>query len=42
MKPDGSFTYTPDKDFTGTDSFSYTVTAGGATSAPATVTLTVK
>jgi hypothetical protein len=42
MKPDGSFTYTPDKDFTGTDSFSYTVTTGGATSAPASVTVTVK
>jgi hypothetical protein len=42
LKTDGSFTYTPAKDFTGTDTFTYTVTAGGTTSAPATVTITVK
>jgi len=41
MKPDGSFTYTPDKDFAGTDSFSYTMTAGGAT-ATATATVVIK
>ncbi len=39
---DGTFTFTPDPDFFGTDSFTYTITdAGGATSDPATVTLTV-
>ncbi|RRS02949.1 tandem-95 repeat protein [Aquabacterium soli] len=48
---DGVWVYTPDADFNGTDSFTYTVTdrgdpdgAGGnaATSAPATVTITVR
>ncbi len=39
---DGTFTYTPDPEFSGTDSFTYTITdAGGATSAPATVTIAV-
>ncbi|MCX7257987.1 MAG: tandem-95 repeat protein, partial [Polaromonas sp.] len=38
----GSFSYTPDKDWFGTDSFTYVTTDGKATSAPATVTLTVK
>jgi gliding motility-associated-like protein len=38
----GTILYTPQKDFTGSDSFTYTVTdADGATSAPATVTVTV-
>ncbi|MBA4056346.1 MAG: hypothetical protein C0490_16645, partial [Marivirga sp.] len=37
-----TFKYTPSKDFYGTDSFTYTVTdAGGATSAPAIVTIIV-
>jgi hypothetical protein len=42
LRPDGSFSYTPDAGFTGTDSFTYTITSGGATSAPATVTFAVK
>jgi hypothetical protein len=42
LKPDGSFVYTPSKDFTGTDTFTYTIASGGATSAAGTVTITVK
>jgi hypothetical protein len=40
---DGSFTYTPNPGFIGTDTFTYTITdsATGLTSAPATVTITV-
>ena len=39
---DGTFTYTPDADFFGTDSFTYTITdPAGAVSAPATVTIVV-
>ena len=38
---DGTFTYTPAVDFNGTDSFTYTVTDGAATSNVATVTVTV-
>jgi VCBS repeat-containing protein len=38
---DGSFTYTPDPDFAGTDSFTYHVEAGGESSNTATVTITV-
>ncbi len=38
----GMILYTPAKDFSGTDSFTYALTdAGGATSSPATVTITV-
>ena len=36
----GTLTYTPDADFNGTDSFTYTVTAGGVTET-ATVTITI-
>ncbi|WP_328359578.1 tandem-95 repeat protein [Mycobacterium sp. NBC_00419] len=40
---DGSYTYTPSTDFTGTDTFTYKVSdTAGATSSPATVTVTVK
>ncbi len=40
--PDGSFTYTPEAGFVGTDGFSYTLTDNlGYVSAPATVTLMV-
>ncbi|HEY2163346.1 MAG TPA: Ig-like domain-containing protein [Gemmatimonadaceae bacterium] len=42
VNPDGSFTYTPAAAFTGTDSFTYTVRAGGETSQPATVMLVIK
>ncbi len=38
---DGSFTYTPDADFAGTDSFTYVANDGTADSEPATVTLEV-
>jgi hypothetical protein len=38
---DGSFTYTPAPDFSGTDQFTYTVTDGHGESAPATVTIEV-
>ena len=38
---DGSFTYTPTTNFTGTDTFTYRVSDGTATSAPATVTIAV-
>jgi VCBS repeat-containing protein len=40
QNPDGSFTYTPNPDFCGTDSFTYTVSDGQATDT-ATVTITV-
>lgn len=40
LNPDGSFTYTPDPDFHGTDSFKYTLT-NVTGSAMATVTITV-
>jgi VCBS repeat-containing protein len=40
QNPDGSFTYTPNPDFCGTDSFTYTVSDGQATDA-AIVTITV-
>jgi len=42
LKPDGSFVYTPNKDFAGVDTFTYTVTIGAATSTPGTVTISVK
>jgi FtsP/CotA-like multicopper oxidase with cupredoxin domain len=35
-----TITYTPDKDYVGTNSFSYTITVGGLVSAPAKVTVT--
>ena len=41
LNADGSFSYTPNAGFYGTDSFTYTATDGHATSAPATVTITV-
>ena len=41
LNADGSFIYTPNAGFCGTDSFTYTATDGNATSAPATVTITV-
>ena len=41
LNPDGSFTYTPAAGYSGTDSFSYAATDGHATSAPATVTITI-
>ena len=41
LNSDGSFTYTPPAGFTGTDSFSYTITDGTLTSLPATVSIDV-
>ena len=38
---DGSFTYTPDEDFFGTDTFTYQATDGNSVSATVTVTITV-
>ncbi|MEP6388396.1 MAG: retention module-containing protein, partial [Halioglobus sp.] len=41
VNPDGSFTYTPNEDFDGSDSFEYTITDGEGGSDTATVNLTV-
>jgi Peptidase family M28/Bacterial Ig domain len=41
IRPDGGFTYTPANGFTGTDTFTYTITAGGTASPPATATIVV-
>ena len=41
LNPDGSFSYTPNAGFFGTDSFSYSATDGHATSVPTTVTITI-
>jgi len=41
MFPDGSFTYTPNKDFVGVDGFTYVVTDGELESNPIQVTITV-
>ena len=41
LNPDGSFTYTPDANFNGTDSFTYVVLDGNGGTDTATVTLTV-
>ncbi len=37
----GAFTYTPNANFSGTERFQYTISAGGQTSSPATVTINV-
>lgn len=42
MQESGTFTYTPDKDFEGTDSFSYKVTVHGKATENAKVKITVK
>lgn len=41
LAADGSFTYTPNSTFSGTDSFTYTASNGTTASSPATVTITV-
>jgi hypothetical protein len=42
LNANGGFLYTPNKDYVGADTFTYTVTRSGATSSPGTVTITVK
>lgn len=42
LNPDGSFTYTPNDDFVGTDSFTYEANDGQLDSSVATVSITVK
>ncbi|MDO8914776.1 MAG: tandem-95 repeat protein [Coriobacteriia bacterium] len=42
MSPDGSYTYTPDEDFSGLDTFTYAANDGVSDSNPATVTITVR
>lgn len=42
LTSDGAFTYTPNADFTGTDSFTYRASDGEEVSAPATVTIEVQ
>ena len=41
INPDGTLTYTPDSDFNGTDSFTYTIEDGWGETHSATVTVTV-
>ena len=41
LNPDGSFSYTPAADYSGTDSFTYRVSDGQVDSGPATVTIDV-
>ena len=41
VNPDGTYTYTPNKDFNGTDSFTYQASDGSLATAPATVSITV-
>ena len=41
LNPDGTFSYTPNADFNGVDSFTYRANDGTDASAPATVTITV-
>ena len=38
---DGSYTYTPDADFNGSDSFTYSANDGTDSSAPATISITI-
>src|SRR5690606_9859342 len=42
LNEDGSFEYVPNADYAGTDSFTYRVTDGTLTSAPATVTIAIE
>lgn len=41
MQPDGTFTYTPDQNFSGTDSFDYQVTDPSGETSTGTITVTV-
>jgi hypothetical protein len=42
LKPDGSFVYTPERSFTGSDTFTYTLTRNAVATSPGTVTLIVQ
>ena len=42
LKPDGSFVYTPERGFSGSDTFTYTLTRNAVTGSPGTVTLIVQ
>src|SRR5207237_925640 len=42
LHADGSFVYTPDKDYNGADSFTYQASDGELTSTAATVTITIR
>ena len=42
LKPDGSFVYTPERSFAGTDTFTYTLTRNAVISSPGTVTFIVQ
>jgi len=42
LKPDGSFVYTPERGFTGSDTFTYTLARNAVTTSPGTVTLIVQ
>jgi carboxypeptidase Q len=42
LKADGSFVYTPAATYVGNDSFTYTMTTNGTTTAPGTITIVVK
>ncbi len=41
LNEDGSYSYTPEPGYVGTDSFTYTASAGGGTTAPILVTITM-
>jgi filamentous hemagglutinin family protein len=41
LNEDGTYSYTPEPGYVGTDSFTYTASAGGGTSAPILVTITM-
>lgn len=41
LNEDGTYSYTPESGYVGTDSFTYTASAGGGTSAPILVTITM-
>ena len=42
LKPDGSFVYTPERSFAGSDTFTYTLTRNAVISSPGTVTFIVQ
>lgn len=41
LNPDGSYSYTPEAGYVGDDTFTYTATAGGSTTSPILVTITM-